>query len=292
MAGGQAYTIQGNYAVPATPDVSNSTSGCSAVQAATAAVAAVMSSSLSPTSSSSTPSSTTSAYTPQCSSSSSSATTLHSSLGGCCSLPRFPAGMGLSMMHSHDFCSAYSPTPTTTCPMIGFGHHYNPQATMSMMQEVASCTSHSNPSTLSAPSSLCSSSASSPAYHHHQHPTTLVPWLSNHHQATSSHQMFAVSPVSSMTSPPAACSPIHPSKNGTISLATVSVPLSFYLGGDGSGRVMTAPPHGSSHVPSGLTAAYSAYSASPVHMDVSLGFLADNTDTHADVHTFFIPPPF
>ena len=163
---------------------------------------------------------------------------------------------------------------------------------MSMMQEVVSCTSHSNPSTLSAPSSLCSSSASSPAYHHHQHPTTLVPWLSNHHQATSPHQMFAVSPVSSMTSPPAACSPIHPSKNGTISLATVSVPLSFYLGGDGSGRVMTAPPHGSSHVASGLTAAYSAYSASPVHMDVSLGFLADNTDTHADVHTFFIPPPF
>ena len=28
MAGGQAYTIQGNYAVPATPDVSNSTSVC------------------------------------------------------------------------------------------------------------------------------------------------------------------------------------------------------------------------------------------------------------------------
>jgi hypothetical protein len=197
--------------------------------------------------------------------------------------------MGLSMMHSHDFCSAYSPTPsnTNTCPMIGFGHHYNPQsATMSMMQEVASCTSHSNPSILSTPSSLCSSSVSSPAYHH-QHPATFVPWLSNHHQASSPHQMFAVSPVSSMTSPPAACSPIHPSKNGTISLATVSVPLSFYLGGDGSGRVMTAPPHGSSHVPSGLTAAYSAYSASPVHMDVSLGFLADNTDTYTYRRTHF-----
>lgn len=255
-----------------------------------------MSSSLSPTSSSSTSCSSTSAYAPQSSSSSSSTsscstTSLHSSLGGCCSLPRFPAGMGLSMMHSHDFCSPYSPTPTAgaTCPVIGFGHHFNPQSSMSMMQEAASCTSHSTPTSHhSTPLSLCSSSVSSPAYHH-QHPTSLVPWLSNH-QASLPHHMFAVSPVSSMTSPPAACSPMHPSKNGTISLATVSVPLSFYLGGDGSGRVMTAPSHASSHLPSGLSAAYSAFSASPVHMDVSLGFLRGQTRTHKTL-AIFRPSP-
>ena len=332
LAGGQAYTIQGNYAVPATPDVSSSSSGCSAVAAA-AAVAAVMSSSLSPTSISSSSAVASSSSSISSSSNSSSTHTfpsptsqhhLHSpynhlhhhnnhtstptssSLGGCCSLPRFPAGMGLSMMHSHDFCSTYSPTPTaTTCPMIGFGHQSMPMSMpmpmpMSMMQghhhnqpaassSSSSCTSnYSNPTP--TPSSLCSSSISSSSptsgyhhLHHHHHPT-LVPWISNH-QASS--PLFAVSPVSSMSSP-TACS-IHPSKNGTISLATVSVPLSFYLGGgggggggaggdgDGTGRVVAAPPHSSSHVPvAASTAAYSAYSPSPVHMDVSL-FLEDKT---------------
>ncbi|KAK4008641.1 hypothetical protein OUZ56_013774 [Daphnia magna] len=166
----------------------------------------------------------------------------------------------------------YRPKPQVGGPVIlAGGQAYTIQgnyAVPATPDEAASCTSHSTPTSHhSTPFSLCSSSVSSPAYHH-QHPTSLVPWLSNH-QASLPHHMFAVSPVSSMTSPPAACSPMHPSKNGTISLATVSVPLSFYLGGDGSGRVMTAPSHASSHLPSGLSAAYSAFSASPVHMDMN-----------------------
>ena len=369
LAGGQAYTIQGNYAVPATPDVSNSSSGCSAAATAfgcSAAVAAavagadalLMSSSLSPTSSPHPTSSSTSAHltfpnqssSSSCSSSfmSSTSTSLLSttsslsppppsyhhhnhhppSLGGCCSVPRFPAGMGLSMMHSHDFCSPYTPTPSNaTCPMMGFGHHQSvpamqqaAAAAAAAMVAAASCTSHTAPAMTTyssspmtpTPLSLCSSSISSPTSAGYP---TFVPWLSNqhqqHHQHHPSHHhlhhhqqqqasamspFYAVAPANAMTNTPTstACT-IHPSKNGTISLAAVSVPLSFYLGasggggggggiggvgvgsngsdggfgpdgnggGDGTGRVMNAPPHASS-------AAYSAFSASPVHMDVSL----------------------
>ena len=260
LAGGQAYTIQGNYAVPATPDVSNSSLGCGGgVVGGGGDPLRLVSSSPSP---------------PSLSSSSASSINGPCSLGGCCPIPRHPnagIGMGLSM-NSHDFCSSYSndfpsslgspmaSSISNTCPM-GYG------PSMPMMA-ASSCTTTYTPSATSTCSASCPSMTSGSAGY-----STMAPFLSNphHHQQHQrpSYATNASSSTSSSSPSPlfAAVSPVSSTasqKNGTISLAAVSVPFSFYLGEAGAGG------GASLHSAVAAPASYSTFAANPVHFDVSL----------------------
>ena len=256
LAGGQAYTIQGNYAVPATPDVSNGSIGCGGGMVGGGSdPLRLMSSSPSP---------------PSLSSSSASSINGPCSLGGCCPIPRHPnagIGMGLSM-NSPDFCSSYSndfpsslvssmaSSMSSACPM-GYG------PSMPMMA-ATSCTTTYTPSSTSTCSASCPSMASasggSVGY------PTMAPYLPNHHQHQRSSYAANASSSTSSRSPLFAVSPVNSTasqKNGTISLAAVSLPFSFYLGEPGAGG------GASLHSAVAAPASYSAYATNPVHLDVS-----------------------
>lgn len=272
MAGGQAYTIQGNYAVPATPDVSN-------YHPAGVRVAGSPSPTSISSSSSSTPSPSSSSAAPP--------PPLLPPTGNPCFppstaslLPRFhhapsssssPSGMGLSMISPPDLlCPPYHyhhSIPSSACPMMSAATYGQPVA--------SSCTPNAVAASTYSPSSYCPPTS---GYSFHPHPQQQhhLHWLSsNCHQGPNAPSpLFAVSPVSSMSPTPPA--PVPSSKNGvgggggggggTISLAAISLPLSFYLGGGGGGV-----PSQAASVAGGATApaAYSAYSPGPVHFDVS-----------------------
>ena len=248
LAGGQAYTIQGNYAVPATPDVSTSTrhsqSSSQSVTVAVAGCDSLMSSSPSPSSSVS-PLGHHPCHPVSVSMSVPSVSV--STLGA--------TGLSLHQTHPqpHDqFSLSHSIIPTTgsilphhhhqqTClglgpgPGPGFNQFQNQHNHHQHLHSSVPCTSSL---TTFAPSAVSG------------YPT-LVPFLSNH---PASSPLFAVSPMNPMSSMSpmsgsmssinglggsmsgAVASVGHPKNGGTqISLAAVSVPLSFYLGGGGVG---------------------------------------------------------
>ena len=167
---------------------------------------------------------------------------------------------GLSM--THDFSS------TTCCPTPTVG------VSQSLM---ASCTSSSMSSMTYAPSpgyptlvpfSLSNQHPHQQHPHPHQHP--------HHHHQTSS-PMFAVSPMSSINSQMNSMNHMNsmsgtvasmPNKNGTISLAAVSVPLSFYLGAPPVPTSLNAAITPTSNAHPATAASLSTYST-PV-LDVSL----------------------
>lgn len=257
LAGGQAYTIQGNYAVPATPDVSSPTchaySGASGGSSSGSAAksnrghegdccdALFVSASPSPT----------------------SCVPPATSLGGCCApATRFAPGppMGLA---PHELCSPYAsaalPAP---CPVLAYGPGGGGPGG-----------GGGGPCAQQAPFPYQHHSVAAMGYHH---PGGAFPLAG--HQGP----VFAVSPVTPLGHAGAA---LHP-KNGTISLAAVSVPLSLYLAsvggavqqpalGTATGGALAVGPH---HAPPdaetpGAAAAYSAFPAPPgpaVHLDVSL----------------------
>ena len=189
---------------------------------------------------------------------------------------------------THDFSS------TTCCPTPTVG-------AVSSQSLMASCTSSSMSSMTYAPSpgyptlvpfSLSNHHHPHP-HHHHQHHHHQQ---QHHHHHQASSPMFAVSPMSSINSQmnsmnhmnsmsvgggsvAASMSSMSPnSKSGTISLAAVSVPLSFYLGAPASMTSMAVPTsrdHNAPHLSAPTVAAAAATAASlstystPV-LDVSL----------------------
>ena len=163
---------------------------------------------------------------------------------------------------THDFSS------TTCCPTPTVG------VSQSLM---ASCTSSSMSSMTYAPSpgypTLVPFSLSNHQHPHQQHPH---PHQHPHHPQASS-PMFAVSPMSSINSQMNSMNHMNsmsgtvasmPNKNGTISLAAVSVPLSFYLGAPPVPTSLNAAITPTSNAHPATAASLSTYST-PV-LDVSL----------------------
>ena len=195
LAGGQAYTIQGNYAVPATPDVSTPTSNSvSSIQANSSQLSGIAAPRGSHESDccdalfvSASPSPTSSANPPV------------TSLGGCCApmAARFAPVPSVGL----EFCSPYgapgpSPALPAPCPVLAYGPGDG---------------GGGGPG--GGPTALI---ASFPYHHHSVQPAAAFP----------PGQMLAVSPVTPLGPQP---------RNGTISLATVSVPLSLYVANAGGG---------------------------------------------------------
>lgn len=147
-----------------------------------------------------------------------------------------------------------SPSPSSASPL---GPMSIPMGGLSMTHNFppTTCPTSIISQSIMAPCTSSLTYAPSPGY------PTLVPLLSNH---PTSSPMFTVSPMGSMST--AGSIP----KNGTISLAAVSVPLSFYLGGGGA--PVGPPPPPSAVTPTAhasATASLTTLHSAPV-LDVSL----------------------